>query len=267
MTDFRVLSGTSGILLEGLVHSNGYLLWVDILKNRAYRYNILGAHLEHVVTENYPSAIIPIMGENYLIPCQDGIYKVSFSKPDETIKVLDCSYHISNNIRFNDGKCDPCGNLIIGTMNIIEKPNQDSGKPGLYRYNFKENSLVKLLDASLSNGLDWFRGKMYYVDTPKRCIQVFNYNEDGLGEPVLIIDLSSHAGYPDGLMIDNGVIYVCMWDGYGILKISPEGEIIGKISTPFPRPTTCVIVNGYLYIAMGQKDHEQSYITCVICNV
>jgi|SRR5450759_1492987 sugar lactone lactonase YvrE len=76
--------------------------------------------------------------------------------------------------RFNDGKCDPAGRVLAGTMAY----DLTSGAGFLCRLD-PDRSVTMLLDAvTLSNGLAWTAdgATMYYIDMPTQGVDAFDYD-------------------------------------------------------------------------------------------
>ena len=233
---------------------------------------------EHHTSETlgkYPSSIFPIVGAEgkYLIPCERSVdlwcdgdgdnhdQAVSINGPfpsrlgDHTAPFVKEEW--LDSLRFNDAKCDLQGRLWIGTMDIHDRPN----RAGLYRYRPNGFLSVKGGDSSrtlelgwgpttLSNGLDWSLNgdRMYFIDTPERAVQVFEYDvgSGSIIREVGRIDLSENVpgmkGVPDGMTVDrDGNLWVSMWNGSMVVKVDPEyGKPIEWIKLPTSRPTTCV---------------------------
>ncbi|MCD4760657.1 SMP-30/gluconolactonase/LRE family protein, partial [bacterium] len=100
--------------------------------------------------------------------------------PDLTIALLDLATEeieilaevVGNNERFNDGKCGPAGNFIVGTMHASDP----LGK--LYNYNNEEGVVFVQDGVKTSNGLGWspdYR-TMYYVDSKYKEVYAFDYD-------------------------------------------------------------------------------------------
>ena len=76
--------------------------------------------------------------------------------------------------RMNDGACDGAGRFWAGTMAIDERP----GAGALYRLDPDLTVHTMLTGVSISNGIDWSLDdrRMYYVDSPTRRIDVFDFD-------------------------------------------------------------------------------------------
>lgn len=83
------------------------------------------------------------------------------------------------NNRFNDGKADPANRLWAGTMGPepeIGKLEKEKGS--LYTLIAKKKVKKHLSKVSISNGLAWNvkAKKMYYIDSPKRTVDQYDYD-------------------------------------------------------------------------------------------
>jgi sugar lactone lactonase YvrE len=148
--------------------------------------------------------------------------------------------------RANDAKCDPHGRLWVGTMS--EEEGSSSG--ALYR--IERGETTRMLDGvGVSNGLGWSpdAGCMYYVDSPTRRVDVFDYNvaEGTFSNRRCLVDTREIAGFPDGLAVDaEGCLWVAFWDGHAVDRFAPTGELIRSIELESARPTSCAFVGAAL---------------------
>jgi len=154
-------------------------------------------------------------------------------------------------MRTNDGKCDALGNLWIGTMEDAEQ-----GFAGaLYRIAPGCAPELKLSDVGVSNGLGWSPdgSLFYYTDSLRRTIHRFEFDlaTGALGARSLFAEIAD--GAPDGLAVDSqGYVWSAIWDGWRILRYTPDGTIDRRIDLPVPRPTA---------LAFGGGDLATLYVT------
>jgi sugar lactone lactonase YvrE len=144
--------------------------------------------------------------------------------------------------RFNDGKCDPAGRLLAGTMDMDEKSasgnlySLETGKPPR-----------KLLDGiRISNGLAWSPDYkiFYFIDTPTRQVRAFDYDlETGnISSPRVVVEIPPTMGFPDGMTSDmDGNLWIALWGGSRVSKWNPlTGQKEAEIAIPAPHVTSCV---------------------------
>ncbi len=171
--------------------------------------------------------------------------------------------------RFNDGKCDPRGRFLAGTM----RKDPDGSYPGALYSMEKDGKVHKLLDGlGISNGLGWspdYRS-FYLADSYSREVSVFDYDlETGkISHQRVAFTLPQGGGVADGLTTDlDGMVWLALWDGACIQRWDPRsGELLG--SYPFPaKRTSCPVFGGEgmneLYVtsaAIGLSDADwQAY--------
>lgn len=146
------------------------LYWADIPTGRMFRYDpVSGKHEQfydgEVVggfTIQEDGALLLFMAKGAIAIWRDGeLSYVIEELPDE------------RETRFNDVIADPVGRVFCGTM-----PTRDRlGR--LYRLD-TNGKIVKVLDGiGTSNGMGFTPGRkqMYYTDSPKREIYLFDYDE------------------------------------------------------------------------------------------
>ncbi len=140
--------------------------------------------------------------------------------------------------RFNDGRCDPQGRFVVGTMN--EK--RDSDDAALYRLD-DDFTLTRLFgNMTISNGLAWSpdRGTMYHSDTPARTIRAFDYDE-ATGTPSRERTFAHWNGAterPDGGTVDSaGHYWVALYGDGKLAELAPDGSIVALHPLPAMCPT------------------------------
>jgi sugar lactone lactonase YvrE len=159
-------------------------------------------------------------------------------------------------MRFNDGKCDPCGRFFAGTMGL-EKPRA----PGtLYRLDPGRTITPVLTGLGTSNGLAWSADQrtMYFIDTPTYEVSAFDYDPDTgamTNRRPAVKFPSDGPGRPDGMVIDaDGNLWVAMYEGAGVLGCDPRtGRVIARIDVPARKTTSCTF---------GGPELRDLYITC-----
>jgi len=155
--------------------------------------------------------------------------------------------------RFNDGKCDPRGRFIAGTMALAE--NDPAGS----LYSFDGRSITKLLSGiTVSNGLTWSpdHKTFYYIDTPTREVRAFDYDiESGvIANSRVAVHVHESLGWPDGMTSDmQGNLWIAMWGGAQVTKWDPNtGRLLEQIPVPALNVSSCIF---------GGKDLNELYIT------
>jgi sugar lactone lactonase YvrE len=143
-------------------------------------------------------------------------------------------------IRLNDAACDPAGRLWFGSM--ASDGSRDLAS--LYTLAADHSVSVALSPVSVSNGLGWAPDgqTMYYVDSPTGRIDAFSFDPQTgnlRGRRTLARIPASH-GKPDGLTVDaEGSVWVALWGGGAVQRISPSGALTERIELPVSNVTSC----------------------------
>lgn len=222
------------------------LYWLDILQKRIYAGARILTQLDDLI--------------GCLAPCKNGNLilgkRLSFAdlEPDSGQITVLASLDSENPAnRFNDGKCDPAGRFLAGTMDMNEKD------PNGALYLFDGKQVTRLLDGiCISNGLAWSPDykTFYYIDTPTREVKAFDYDL-GTGQivnPRLAIRIPASLGWPDGMTSDtDGNLWIAMWGGAQVTKWNPNsGKLLEQVSIPALHTSSCVF---------GGRDMNELYVT------
>lgn len=158
----------------------------------------------------------------------------------------------SDDIRMNEGGCDPDGRFYCGSM-----PYDETSPVGkVYRLDPSGEVSVVLEGVTISNGFAFSpdNNVAYYVDTPTRRIDAFDYDpEKGLTGRRTAVAIPEEAGGPDGLTVDSeGYIWLALFGGAAVHRYSPDGRLDGVIELPTSQITACTF---------GGPDLDKLYIT------
>ena len=142
-----------------------------------------------------------------------------------------------DDVRMNEGGCDPQGRFYCGSMAFDQTP----GAGSLYRLDPDRAVSVVLDDVTISNGLEWSPDLRlaYYNDTATHRISVFDYDpEAGLTDRRTFVDLGD--GSPDGLTVDaEGGVWTAVYDGGAVHRYAPDGTLDAVVEVPTPKVTAC----------------------------
>ena len=146
------------------------LYWLDIPTGRLFRYDPAdGTHEQCYQGEVHGGFTIQADGSLLLFQARGA---VSVWLDGELTTVID-EIAQERDSRFNDVIADPAGRVFCGTMPTPER----SGR--LYRMDV-DGTLTEVVDGvGTSNGLGFMpdRRGMYYTDTTKHVIYLFDYDE------------------------------------------------------------------------------------------
>ena len=240
------------------------LYWVDILEKRIHYHR--GDEDGFMQLDDMPGCLAPCKNGTLLIaarasfitlkPFDQRFDKLSAStqdKPASAIQTVLATITEPANNRFNDGKCDPAGRFLAGTMNMDEKTVSGA------LYSFDGQTVTRLLDGiRISNGLAWssYHKTLYYIDTPTREVKAFDYDlfTGLIANPRVVITIPEALGWPDGMTSDmKGNLWIAMWGGAAVTHWNPQnGNLLEQIPLPAKNVTSCVF---------GGENLDELYIT------
>jgi sugar lactone lactonase YvrE len=230
------------------------LYWVDILQKKIYaNFDLL------IEVDDLVGCVAPCKNGNLLLGKRASFVDFEPVTGKQTV-FLTLNESVQN--RINDGKCDPVGRFVVGTMDLNEKDATGS----VYVWDGKQASTL-FRGVTISNGMAWSPNHQtfYYIDTPTRKIQSFDYDvQTGqVANGRVVIEIPELFGWPDGMTSDTqGNLWVAMWGGAQITKWNPNtGELLEKISVPVLQPSSCVFGGknmNELFITSARKDMSES---------
>ena len=91
---------------------------------------------------------------------------------------------------------------------------------------------------------------MYLADSITKKVYVSDFDLADDFVPTFRELMSIDVGVPDGLAVDmDGCIWLAVWGGSRISKISPQGKIIEEHHFPVSQPSSCAFgSDGTLYV-------------------
>ncbi len=157
--------------------------------------------------------------------------------------------------RFNDGRVDPAGRYLAGT---IDEP-KDGGKANLYRYDSR--GITSLAEGLLtSNGVAFSPDgrTLYHADTPTFTVWRYAYDPT-TGQAtdktlfVRLLPTETDRGRPDGAAVDaEGCYWTALFEGGRIQRYSPDGRLLAEHPVPARCPTM---------VCFGGPDLMTLYVT------
>ncbi len=224
------------------------LYWVDILGKRVHSHH--GVEDGFIQLDEMPGCLAPSKDGSLLVAARASILKL---KPATAKQTILASVSEPANNRFNDGKCDPAGRFLAGSMNMNERT------PSGALYSFNGQTVTRLLTGiRISNGLAWSpdHKTLYYIDTPTREVKAFDYDlsTGQIAEPRVVISVPKSLGWPDGMTSDtNGNLWIAMWSGAKVTRWDPRnGSLLEQTTLPAKNVTSCVF---------GGENLDELYIT------
>lgn len=247
-------------LLEGPVwdERNQVLYFVSIFDCLIYKFNPKDGSISSFKTDS-PVGCIAIEPSGTLLEAEiNGIYRIDLKTGSKEFIVQP---NKNSKLRFNDGKLDPKGRFLVGTMEYTySAPNESC----LYSIENKKYKPI-INGTTISNGLAFSADGMtlYYIDSPTKKVGKYKYDVE-TGDAVFdkyIIDVDSD-GVPDGMCIDKkGMLWIAEWGGGRICKWDPNtGQKLKEIEMPGRNVTSCCFFNDkQLFVTTGKSSSEDDY--------
>ena len=228
--------------------------WLDIINKKIYKEADVLIELDE-----YVGCMAPRVNGGLIFTQRASIWTLgpfdrTQGKPDSVQPILVATpSNEPTTTRFNDGKCNPRGRFLAGTMDLGE------ADPLGTLYSFDGKSITTLLsNVTISNGMAWSvdHKTLYYIDTPTREVRAFDYDLDtgAIANPRVIIHVPETLGWPDGMTSDmQGNLWIAMWGGNRLTKWNPNtGGLLDQIAIPALNVSSCVF---------GGKNMNELYIT------
>ena len=212
------------------------IFWVDILRGEVHRLTLDGEdHLAATFEEPVGALALDTKGE-VVAAIPTGLVRLDGS----TVASLECESH---DLRMNDGKVDPAGRFVGGTM-TTESPRPGAGS--LWR--FDERGTFRLVsDVTIPNGLSWSADgeTFYWIDTPTGRSDAFDYDPSTgeLSERRAWVSIPEEVGAPDGMCADvEGGLWVALWGGSAVHRyVDGQLDAVVEVGTSL---VTCPVFAG-----------------------
>ncbi|ORY69571.1 uncharacterized protein BCR38DRAFT_405279 [Pseudomassariella vexata] len=154
-------------------------------------------------------------------------------------------------LRSNDGAVDPHGRFWLGTMtdfglgDVLPEGSLHLFAGGKATQNVRH-------PVSIPNSVSWsLDGKtMYFTHSTARTLYSFDYSEaDDALTNERVFYVHDGPGEPDGHRIDaEGNLWTAVYGESCVLKVSPQGKLVGKIKLPTKNVTCVEFVGSELFI-------------------
>ncbi len=213
------------------------LYWVDILGKRVHAWK--DGRDDFLQLDEYVGCVAPRREGGLAAALHASFWTLDLTAGKEAL-LASVAEPASN--RFNDGKCDPAGRFLAGTMDMNEK----AASGNLYSLEAGKRPRKLLDHIRISNGLAWSPDykTFYYIDTPTRQIRAFDYDLDtgDIANPRVVIEVPAAMGWPDGMTSDlEGNLWIALWGGGRVAKWNPAaGRKEAEIRIPAPHVSSCV---------------------------
>ncbi len=243
---------------EGPIWWEGALYYVDIESHRVHRFDPADGKEKSWDVGQRVGMVVPRESGGLVIAGDGGIFLMD-EESGRLTAVADPEPDKPDN-RFNDGKCAPDGRLFAGTISLVKK----AGDARLYRLDPDLTLHEAFGPVTNSNGIAWSAdGKtVYYIDTPRREVLAFDYEDGHLRNMRSAVDTGHIDASPDGMAIDaSGNLWVAFCHGGCVACFDPvSGNELRRVNLPALETTACTFGGpelADLYVTTGVHKTEK----------
>ena len=253
-TDVELVVNGKCELGEGPIWDDraGRLWWLNILAKELHQYDPATKQDRVLSLPQMPGTVVGRASGGLMLALENGF--AAYDPETERLEMLVDPEADKPGNRFNDGKCDPAGRFVAGTMQY------DAAEPDGALYTLDLDGTVRKLEDHVycSNGLAWSEdGKtMYYIDSMCCRVDAFDYDVSTgtIANRRPVVEIPKAEGLPDGMTIDvDDNIWVAHFGGGCVSHWDPRtGRRLGELRLPVTNITACWF---------GGADLEDLYIT------
>lgn len=228
------------------------LYFIDSLGQRIFRCTEHGAEFRAWSVPSPIGSMALRARGGALAALADGFYVLNF-KTGELTHIVDPEPEHPGN-RLNDGKVDPAGRFICGSMDMAE------AEPTGALWQLDAACTLRSLDTGIicSNGPCWSPDglTLYAADSFRATIFAYDY-DPGTGHATNRRDFAhpdaSRGGAPDGATVDEeGFLWTCLVFDGRILRYTPDGSLDRVIDMPVRKITS---------LTFGGPDLDRLFVT------
>ncbi len=167
---------------------------------------------------------VAALGDRVVLTDEQGVVEREFARVR----------HATTEMRFNEGKCDPFGRFLVGSMDLSDTD------PAGALYAVEPDGRVRLLRGGfgVTNGIEWSAdgSVMYVTDTSTSTIYRGSYGPDGvLGELEPYVSGAAH----DGLVRDDeGCFWTAVYGSGRVERWDAGGAHLETVEVPAPNVTS-----------------------------
>jgi xylono-1,5-lactonase len=218
--------------------SSNSIYWVDINNNMLFMATPLT--INSYKLDKQVSTVLCVNNNIIYLTSSDGI--VSFDVVTHSLSLLDKipEDFFSENYRSNDAVMISDGIYIYGVM------HKSLDTAGAIVVSKNNQSYVVDDDIFIPNTFINIPGtnNLLISDSMQYKVFKFQFSKDWkvVVSKSIWFDLSEEKLTPDGGCISSdGRIFIAIWDGFKIIELDIDGNIVDEFKVPIPRPTNCAL--------------------------
>jgi sugar lactone lactonase YvrE len=235
---------------EGPIWWQGALYYVDIEGHRVHRFDPITGDERSWDAGQRVGTVVPRESGGLVIAGDHGFAFLD-KETGKVTPIGDPEPDKADN-RFNDGKCSPDGRFFAGTISLVKH----TGDAKLYRLDPDLSIHEAFGPVTNSNGIAWSADSrsVYYIDTPRREVFAFDYEDGHLRNLRTVIATGHIDASPDGMAIDEGGnLWIAFCHAGCVACFDPTtGQELRRVEIPASETTAC---------AFGGPDLADLYVT------
>ncbi|KAI9151757.1 L-xylo-3-hexulose reductase [Paramyrothecium foliicola] len=167
-------------------------------------------------------------------------------------------------MRANDGAVDSRGRFWVNTICDPQVTSSSGPEGALFRLDLDGSFHRVLSGLTAPNGMSWSKDNkiMYIADTSESSIFAYDFDEDSgaLSNKRLFFKVEEEGAGPDGHTQDeHGNLWVAIWGGWRVVRVSPEGKVTGEIRLPTRCITAVALAGEDAYITSESDPEKDKY--------
>jgi sugar lactone lactonase YvrE len=158
--------------------------------------------------------------------------------------------HAHPGLRLNEGKVDPAGRWVTGSMDLTR------GEPDGAFYSVTADGAVRVIAGGLgtANGLEWSLdgSRVYFTDTSVQTIYTGGYSPDG---EISDVEVFHHGEMHDGLAVDaEGWLWGAVYGAGVVVRYDPQGVERERHEFAAPNLTSVAFAGSTLFVASAREN-------------
>lgn len=255
-TTCSVFREYDAVVAESIVSDGCDILWCDLTRGLIRRSAPDGAidgSEDRVLEFPGPVCSFHLAESGFVVSLADRV--VLADSDGHIIRTLATIEHATSQMRLNEGKVDPAGRWVTGSMDLTERAVVGA----FYSVAATGDVVERIGGVGTANGLEWSPSSpsspegpcIYFTDTAAETIFVGRYSDSGTVSDVRPF----HEGAPhDGLVRDaDGNFWTGIFGQGRVLRLDRNGREIGSIDVPVPNVTSVAFHGTTLYIGTARE--------------
>ncbi len=220
----------------------GELFWVDIEGRRIHRWNPTSETGSARDLPGRPGSMVFTADDDTLLVAMEHEL-VWYHWPTRSVTPWVELEEPGTGNRLNDGRTDPAGRFVVGSMFGDVEARRFSGLLHQIDGDGSTQVVRREIGVTNANAFDPVLGRAYFADSFTGRILVWDYDAASgtrTGER-LFFDYGAHndvPGSPDGACVDaDGCLWSASVHGWAVIRITPDGRLDRRIELPVQKPT------------------------------